>query len=296
MSISSRSFVMTRRVLPFALWLFAWSLADVSPALADFVSGIGGRTITHDGGFGGTTDSFFNEIDTSSSGYLPSTFEMPLLAIPSLEVTNTITSGSNVSGGAGGTSVWYTSQASSVRFAGGTGISQSAPAGNNSAASLKIDVFTDFYPNGAPMSSMIGYYNFPLQGHVSAGGFVEFIMDVTILGRKIDYGTSGDDWTTCFAKDFHVDWVNTSAGDFYRRFSDVVPLGNLLGGDENDLQIFGSITFIAKNDGGPTSITAPDGIGFATEVSSVPEPSSWALMICGAVAGCGWLRLRRNRP
>jgi hypothetical protein len=291
--LSRRWVVLTRRFLPFALWLFAVALANVSPALAGFVSGVGGRTITHDGGFGGTPDSFFNEIDTSSS-YLPSSFGMPLLEVPSIEVTNAITSGSNVSNGAAGTSVWYTSGTSSGRFAGGTGISQSAPDGNNSAASLKIDVFTDFDPSGDALYSLIGFYDFAVQGHVSPGGYVEFVMDMTILGRAIDYGPAGGDWTTCFAKTFHVDWVNAAAGDFYTRFSDTVGLGTLLSGDENDLQVFGSITLIAKNDSGPTSITAPNGIGFATEGSSVPEPSSWALLIGGAVAGGGWLRLCRR--
>jgi autotransporter-associated beta strand protein len=256
-----RSCIFGRDYILLVLFLLQISFGSVSPAIAGFDSGIGARTVTHDGGFGGTPMSFYNEVDFSAPWYPPliGPADMPEQAFPSIQVTNTITSGNNFSTGWAGISQWHTFNTASFFVAPGTGIWQWAPDGGNSAASLKIDFWTGFNP-GQDETSLNGWYNFPLYGHVSDGGYVEFLMDITMLGRVVTPAPG----YTYFSHTFHVDWTNTTPGNFYQQLSDIEPLGKLLHANENDFEIYGTIEFRAKNDTGPASIVAPEGLGFGS--------------------------------
>jgi autotransporter-associated beta strand protein len=260
-----RSHIFGRNIYFLALLISAISLLGVSHTIAGFYSGMGAETITHDGGFGGTPDSFYNEVDFSAPWWPPvvGPCDMPELAFAPIQVANTITSGNNVSYGRAGISQWHTSNWAYFFVAPSWRIYQYAPEGGNSAASIKIDFWTDFDP-GRDKMDLFGFYNFPLSGYVSPGGYVEFLMNVTMYGRT---ETSGA-WVDCFRYPFQVDWLNATPGYFNQLFSDYAALGTLLGStSENDLEMYGTIEFRAKNDSGPTSIVAPEGLGFGSGMS-----------------------------
>jgi hypothetical protein len=266
---------------------------SVSTAVAGFIEAHAlDTTVTHDGGFGGPKSQF--------------TFATPLAVSPPTQVNNTITGegpfAQNTSSGKAGISYFSTSSQGTVRFALGTGVSQSAPAGGNDPASLRINFVVDFSPDDNSTDWLYGGYKFPLTGTVSRGGFVEFILDATMTCRQHSNFSLPQ---VVFSRRFSVDWVNPNPGAFSVLLSEFNAvgrcpgyLGGPAGATEYSMDIDGSIEFRARNDGGPTSIEAPEAITFDSEITPVPEPSTLALAIGGLLATVlflGWRPLRRRQ-
>lgn len=228
-----------------------------------------GTTVVHDGGFGAAPDE--------------SMVDPPFAAVPPLQVDSTITGGplsANTSTGKAGISHYITPSTGTVRFASATGVSQFAPAGDNSAATLRIDFDVYFDPGDDSTDAVWGSYNFPLSGFVAPEGFVQFILDMRMIGTDEALAN------TVFDHSFHRNWYHAEPGAFMKTLSEVAFLGNFLGHTSGNItteytfEVVGFIEFRAKNDGGPTFIEAPKGIDFMGDdgTLAVPEPSTLVLL------------------
>jgi hypothetical protein len=220
---------------------------------------------THDGGFGGAPHEFRRRL--------------PLIAFPPIQWTNTITgTAANTSAAQTGTSTYYDYNEGTIRFAAGTGVEQTAPAGNNESASLEVDFGVSFIADNVP-AAWVAFYNIPLSGFVSPGGSVEFLLDLEVRISRFDL-TEVVPREELGIHFFNVHWVNDTPGDFNTLLSDIVPLGSTGGwsGPFRDIMyVRGSIEFRSKNDGGPTNIIAPEGINFGSD--PVPEPTAATLAL-----------------
>jgi hypothetical protein len=266
---------MFRTILSLAASLGAWSsfngctYASASegphPYYWDFPTS---ATITHDGGFGAPPSVF--TIDP-----------VPYTLSPPLQVSSTIYGvGGNESTAAAGIGRYCDSSLFAATFAQNMSLSQAAPAGGNTPASLKLEFFDNTVVVDG-WSNLAGFYNLPLTGDIPLGSSVECILDFTVRANKVMYGE-------LFAQHFALDWVRTDSGPFSTNLSDLVALPNIPAVDPNvtevSLTIFGSLEFRVKNDGGPVSVVAPQGLQFQT--SPVPEPGTFAMLgILGVCLG-----------
>ena len=124
-------------------------------------------TITHDGGFG--TSPVVFTIDP-----------VPFTSNPPLQFNNTILgAGGNQSTATAGNGYYFDSNRFDAIIAPGTSLSQAAPAGGNTPASLKLEFYDSTYMTGG-WDNLVGYYNLPLTGDIPLGSSVECILDVTL--------------------------------------------------------------------------------------------------------------------
>jgi hypothetical protein len=256
-------------------------------------------TFAYDGGFGAAPIG-------ASYDFLPYT-QTPELGPPySFDGTGDQTG--NTSTAQFGFGSWVTDSLVSSRLAQGSGVSQSAPAGGNSAATLMLSCQTRAYSrvqrddetwrNPGCMTDIVGWYNFPLVATVSNQGYVDCQLRATYTGFVTD-STGGH---KVFDVTLTDSWYKDTPGVETRtlggliNLQDLVPTTNLEGDKYYWLEVGYQITFSVKNDGGPVGWSLPDGIGFGSQgtATDAPEPSSLALLTTCAI-GLLVFSLRRRR-
>jgi hypothetical protein len=202
-----------------------------------------------------------------------------------------------------GLSPWATPTTAACCMAPGSGVTQHAPAGGNSPATLHLSCETFAFSddvNPGYMTNIVGYYNLPLVGTVANDGYVDVQLKAIYTGNAT--GSSGN-YGEVFSVTLTDGWHDATAGTATHTLSgsidlpDLIPEMQLNGADNYWVDIGLDVTFTVKNDDGPVGLSMPEGFTFGSEGTPIaaPEPSTFVLLGIGAVSLLAYAWRRRRQ-
>lgn len=228
------------------------SVSDPAQAVAVGVSG-SSYTISHDSGFGPTDGLGPKAIPTWP---------------PVIEYAETLTDGTNTSGGWGGAATLVQPNLVGLGFPAGTGVSQDWILGAHDEAILRIDFLVTYDVVGGFGPPTWSFANFGLIGTVSDGGWVHFEYAATFTGAPggvLGGALSGS-------------YDNNTPGAFSVGLSEIHTNANFVP-DIGTITLAGHIQFEAFD--GFNHDTSSIVLGANSGVIPTPAPAAGALLASG---------------
>jgi hypothetical protein len=200
---------------------------------------------------------------------------------PEIQWSHSFQSGLNEASAQMGLGRTFTNNSITLAVAPGTGLSQYAPDGGNSPATLNIDFNIEAESsgrNGEILRDIIGWYNVPLTATVPSGSWASASFTATFTGVIGTYADPG--YAIAFQQTVSSEWTKTAPGTEQHTLADSIALPDLMGEfgagwPGYDLGISGRLSLTVKNDGGPVTIEMPGGFSLCGQGTLISNGAEW---------------------